>query len=141
MDDKLTPVESLPFPTWVTDVGPVFQCREGRASILYDFEDEGGRIHWTQVDFHRVVAFRFVHFYSGTYYSYYRATGLLEMKPSSWIEQLQNDFNNPGVTFSRDLRHFLVFFDHVGYFEVIASEVHSTVLDEKQVRLGFPESA
>jgi hypothetical protein len=110
---------SLPFSTAECDEGPIANCTPGRLTLRYDADGEYGTV-WTRLEFNSALASRFtpdpacdermVHAYSR----------VDEDDDSRWIADLRNSAKANGAHLPASLRHFTVYFDHVGCWEVAA---------------------
>lgn len=107
----------MPISTAECDEGPIIQFTLGDCRVRYDGEDQSGTI-WTEVRFHAALAMRFTpdSFVKEEMIAAYSRVCVLE--PSPWVDELQGRQQQERLRPS--IRHFVLYFDHVGAVEVLA---------------------
>ena len=115
-------VRTLPFSTAECDVGPIVECRPGQVEMRYDAEGHG-EITWTVLRFEAWAAVRFTPDPACGAWMIAAYSNVREVDPSPWLAELRAATTDPTAALRPDLRHFFVYFDHVGCWEVLAIDV------------------
>ena len=103
----------LPCKSQEFNEGPIIRPSSGQITIAYDFETETGDYAWEEVTFTGVAAFRFTAARYCTADQVSAYDNLQVIEESHWID----DLSDPPV----DARHYRIYFDDVGCYEVLAS--------------------
>ena len=113
-------VINLPYSTAECSEGPTIYFHLGHCRVRYDAEDSSGRVVWTEVRFDGALAVKFTPeaFVTADMVGAYSKVSAWENSP--WIAALVAHGSNP---FPDSIRHFLMYFDHEGCFEVLARAV------------------
>lgn len=127
MTPRLLEVIPLRFSTAETDQGPMLELRRASLTLRYDAEDEE-RVVWTRLEFAPVFAVRFTADPSVTAWMLEAYSKVCEVESSEWIRQIEAAAHEGHRALQR-ARHFVVYFDDVGCFEVVASDVEVVVED------------
>ncbi len=109
----------LPVSTAECEEGPIVNFNPGNCFVRYDSEDETGTV-WTEVHFSGAVAIRFTPDRFVTEEMVVAYGKVCAQNPSSWISSLRSHAQH---RLPDSVRHFLVYFDHQGCLEVLASNV------------------
>lgn len=112
----------LPFSTAECESGPVVEHRPGRLSLRYDAEGEAG-IVWTVLNFEAVLAARFTPDSACAPWMVEAYSRVCEVDPSPWLAELREAAASRRATVSASARHFVIYFDHVGCWEVLADNI------------------
>jgi hypothetical protein len=112
----------LPYSTGECDVGPVIEHRPGQLIVRYDAESDGGPV-WTSIEFMMVVALRFTLDPSCVAWMVSAYSQVREVVDSPWKRELRELAATNRVLLSASARHFVVYFDHIGCWEVLADDV------------------
>jgi hypothetical protein len=121
-DPVLREVVRLPFSTAECDVGPITEHRPGLVTIRYDAEGEGGVI-WTTLSFTAALTMRFTPDLACSAWMVEAYSKVCEVEDSDWIRDLQLAAANHSWELRAGSRHFFVYFDHIGCWEILADEV------------------
>jgi hypothetical protein len=119
---RLLQVLQLPFSTAECEVGPIVEHQPGRLTLRYDAEGEEG-IVWTVLGFAMVVALRFTPDPACSAWMVQAYSKVCETVDSTWIDDLRSTAEKRGAVLSASARHFVIYFDHVGCWEVLADTV------------------
>jgi hypothetical protein len=112
----------LPFSTAECENGPEFEHRPGRVTLRYDAENDDG-IAWTILRFVIVVAARFTPEAACTPWMVEACSRVCEAEDSQWFRELRQAAANRGSVLPASARHFFIYCDHVGCWEVLADGV------------------
>lgn len=112
----------LPEVTSECDIGPIAEHRPNHLEIRYDVEGPTGP-RWTTIVFEDAVAARFTPDESCTVEMVRAYSRVSEITGSRWYTDLRDEAQRHGGVFGSGLRHFVVYFDHVGAWEVLANTV------------------
>jgi len=118
----LRQVLQLPFSTAESEDGPIVEHRSGRLTMRYDAEGEHG-VGWTVLRFAMVLAIRFTPDPACDAWMLEAYSRVCEVENSAWLAALRSTAANRGILLSASARHFVVYFDHVGCWEVLADEI------------------
>jgi hypothetical protein len=112
----------LPLTTGECDVGPLAEYKPDSLTVRYDAENDEGVV-WTTIAFAAAIAVRFTPDMScdATMISAY--SKVCELEGSPWWRELRARAESQGLILSASYRHFIVYFDHVGCWEVLAEDV------------------
>jgi hypothetical protein len=119
---SLQEVLLLPFSTAECDFGPIVEHRPGHLTLRYDAEGEEG-ILWTVLEFSMVLAARFTPDVACEPWMVEAYSRVCEAEGAAWIEQLRSIAAGRGMPLPGTARHFVIYFDHVGCWEVLADDV------------------
>lgn len=117
----LNTIRRLP-STARTEEGPVVSHSPGRVELRYDLEDGPGVV-WITLRFVMAFAVRFTPEAACTETMIEAYSRLCEAPDSDWMRELRERAQSHGLIVSASLRHFVVYFDHYGCFEVLADDV------------------
>lgn len=115
-------VSSLPYSTAECDEGPILEHRPGHVTLRYDANAANGII-WTVIEFRGAIALRFTPDPACEPWMLAAYSRISEARDSTWIEDLRASAQRQSTAFPASLRHFLLYFDHVGCWEVVAGGV------------------
>jgi hypothetical protein len=118
----LRDVLQLPFTTAECDEGPVLEHRPGRVTLKYDAEGEQGVV-WTVVTFLMALAARFTPEAACEPWMVGAYSKVCELEESSWFRDLRYKAAERGRGLPASARHFVVYFDHVGCWEMLADDL------------------
>lgn len=121
----LLEVIPLRFSTATTEQGPMLELRRASLSLRYDAEGDDGVV-WTTLTFAPVFGVRFTADPSVAVWMLDAYSRVCEVESSEWIQQLTTEASE-GRRALQSARHFVVYFDDVGCFEVAASNVQEVV--------------
>lgn len=119
---RLLQVLQLPFSTAESEEGPVVEHRPGRLTLRYDAESESGVV-WTALRFALVLAIRFTPDPACDAWMVEAYSKVCEVEDSTWLVSLRSIAASRGIVLSASARHFVIYFDHVGCWEVLAEEI------------------
>jgi hypothetical protein len=119
--DRLTQLIRLPRSTAECEFGPVVEHRPGHVTLRYDAEDPDG-IVWTVLEFAMVIATRFTPDPACASWMVNAYSRVCEVEDPSWLDELRTATTGSSVL-PASARHFVVYFDHVGCWEVLADHV------------------
>ena len=122
MTQKLREVFPLTFSTAECDEGPVLTHRPGQATLRYDAEGPDAPV-WTTLVFRHTVAVRFTPDAACAAWMISAYTRVCEVENSALLAELSNVARVNDGAVSASARHFFVYFDHVGCWEVLADSV------------------
>ncbi len=108
----------LPTRSQEFDQGPVVRQTAGGVTIFYDYELDVGGYAWNALEFDRIAAYRFTAADACTVDQVKAYDRLEEVNDSPWIAELLVENRPPRVP---DARHFRIYFDEIGCFEVAAA--------------------
>lgn len=111
--------KKLPYSTAECDAGPIIEAHPGKVVVRYDHPESDGII-WTQIIFSSAVAYRFTPDSASTELHVKAYSRICEITDSEWLNKLRQQAQLHGLTIGKTLRHFMIYFDHHGSFEVIA---------------------
>jgi hypothetical protein len=117
----LSIVRRLP-STAETEEGPLLTHRPGEVEIRYDLEGDAG-IVWVTLRFVMAFAVRFTPDAACTEMMIKAYSKICELTDSEWLRELRERGQSHGLVVSASLRHFVVYLDHYGCFEVVADDV------------------
>lgn len=117
-DVATTMVWELPCRSREFQALPTVTQQGSRLKITYDFETESGRYHQACITFEGVVACSFTSFESCSPDQVAAYDRLIAIGESVWLGELRSR----RVSIDHSARHYRIFFDDVGCYEVIASE-------------------
>lgn len=110
-----TVVWSLPCKSQEFNEGPrILQDASDQLAIAYDFELENGDYGWDEIRFRSVLAFRFTLWRYCTEDQVTSYDRLQVVADSTWAASIPD---RPPTS-----RHFRIFFDEIGCYEVLASD-------------------
>ena len=112
----------LPCTTAECETGPVAEHRPASLSLCYDAEAETG-IVWTAIEFELVCAARFTAEVACLPWMIRAYSRVCEFEGSGWLHELRAAAASQNMLLSPSARHFFVYFDHVGCWEVMADDV------------------
>jgi hypothetical protein len=115
-------VIQLPFSTAESESGPIIEHLPGRMTLRYDAEGEHG-IAWTVLRFVMVLALRFTPDAACDAWMVEAYSRICEVEGSTWLSDLRSTAAGRGIVLPASARHFFIYFDHVGCWEVLADEV------------------
>lgn len=118
-DGALVPFLHLPCSTAACDLGPVVEHSPGQLTLRYDAESDLGVV-WTTVEFTMVVALRFTPDPACAAWMIGAYSQVCELVDSSWRWTLRADASGLEVFPASSARHLVLYFDHVGCWEVLA---------------------
>lgn len=116
---RLRQVLELPFSTAECETGPVVEHLPGRMILRYDAEGEHGVV-WTLLRFAMVVALRSTPNAACDAWMVEAYSRICEVEDSIWLSDLRSTAADRGAVLSASARHFFIYFDHVGCWEVLA---------------------
>jgi hypothetical protein len=96
---------------------PAASLRGGRLSITYDFEQEDGSYALDSFRFEGVEAFRFTLYETCEPEQVEAYDMLIDVEGSSWLR----DHRAKKIEDNPDLKHYRVFFDEIGCYDIIAT--------------------
>jgi hypothetical protein len=99
--------------------GPRLTFADARLILEYDYEAQSGGYKWSRVEFTGVRAVSFTAYESCDVQQVDAYGKLLELSESSWIERLRQ--THFATMDNADLRHYRIFLDEVGCYEVAAT--------------------
>jgi len=116
---RINQVEKLSHSTGECDIGPEILFRPGQVSIRYDIETESGVV-WTELRFTGAVALRVTPDVAATEDLVSAYSRVCEVELSTWLDHLRAGEADHGL--AEHLRHFIIYFDHFGAVEIVASD-------------------
>jgi hypothetical protein len=116
------PVLQLPFSTAECDTGPILEHLPGRVTLRYDAEGEHG-VAWTVLRFVMVLALRFTPDAACDAWMVEAYSRICEVEESVWLGDMRSTAASRGIVLAASARHFFVYFDHIGCWEVLADDV------------------
>lgn len=119
---RLRQALQLPFSTAESEDGPIVEHRPGRLTLRYDAEGEHGVV-WTALRFAMVLAIRFTPDPACDAWMVEAYSSVCEFVDSAWLAALRSTAAIRGIVLSASARHFVIYFDHVGCWEVLADEI------------------
>lgn len=119
---RLRPALELRYSTAECESGPIVDHRPGRLTLRYDAEGEHGVV-WTVLRFDMVLAARFTPDAACDAWMVEAYSKVCEVEDSTWLAALRSTAANRHIILSASARHFVIYFDHVGCWEVLAEEI------------------
>jgi hypothetical protein len=114
-------VTALELSTAETEASPLLEWGRDGVSLRYDGEGEDGA-RWVTLLFEAVRGLRYTADTAVSPWMVEAYSKICEVVNSTWVPELAGSSNeSPGA--SERARHFFVYFDHVGCFEVVAADV------------------
>src|SRR5690242_19376662 len=118
MDSLGSPLAELPVPSTALKRDPSFWAPGGVAELRFEFERDGRPLRGG-IRFERVRAFRQRAESHCTVWHVDAYDTLVEVNDSTWVQELQDA--EPAQTWGKwVLRHYLIYLDSAGAFEVVA---------------------
>lgn len=108
----------LPFSTAECESGPIVEHRPGRLTLRYDAEGDAG-VEWTVLSFVMVLAVRFTPDPACAPWMIEAYSRVCELTTTTWLDELRAAADQSSKL-SPSARHFLIYFDHIGCWEVLA---------------------
>src|SRR3954467_12138830 len=94
----------------------------GRTGLAYDAEGTDGVV-WTEIAFTFVSSLVFTPDHACPAWMINAYSRVCEVIDSDWRERLNSQTGAPDPSIPASSRHFVVFFDHVGCWEVLADKI------------------
>lgn len=116
--EEATKVWELPCKSQEFQASPSLIQRGDRLELVYDYETESGQYQHATITFRGVEAFFFTSFESCSPDQVAAYDRVVAIRASEWLKQLRS---RRAIEESL-ARHYRIFFDDVGCYEVIASE-------------------
>ncbi len=107
----------LAHPSQECELGPEATLTEATLTVRYDFENASGTYEWTSFQFQGVSAFEFLREELCRPDQFKALDKLLEVGDSPWLRELRES----RVPSAGDARHYRIYFDEYGCYEVLAS--------------------
>ena len=118
-DDDIEELVGLP-TTAETEEGPIITHRPGTVEVRYDYEDATGTV-WKVLSFSGVIATRFTPDESVLRYMIRAYSSIAVVRDSDWWLELYGRTVGRSEQMPNGLHHYVVYFDHYGCFEVLAT--------------------
>jgi hypothetical protein len=112
----------LPFSTAECDIGPLVEQRPDHLVLHYDGQGSIGTV-WTSLTFERPFAVRFTNDVACPAWMLDAYSRVCEVQDSAWIAALRSEAADQRKIVPPDLKHWVIYFDHVGCWEIVASSV------------------
>ncbi len=119
---RLRQALQLPFSTAECESGPVVEHRRGQMTLRYDAEGGHGAV-WTVLHFVMVLALRFTPDPACDSWMVEAYSKVCEAEDSMWLAALRSAAASRGIVLPASARHFVIYFDHIGCWEVLADEI------------------
>ena len=116
--EEVTRVWELPCRSQEFQAQPILAQRGDWLDLVYDYESETGQYESATIRFRGVEAFSFTSFESCSPEQVSAYDKVVAVRGSEWLKQIRS---RRAVEESLG-RHYRIFFDEVGCYEVIASE-------------------
>lgn len=101
--------------------GPILEHRPGRVTLKDDSEGPSGTA-WTLLTFVSSIAVRFTPDPACAAWMVEAYSRVAVVEDSEWLEDLRAASRGEGMI-PATARHFVVYFDHVGCWEILADDV------------------
>ena len=116
-EEEVTKVWDLPCKSQDFNQPPRLAHRGDELDLIYDCDSKNGEFHDAMITFRGVEAFSFTSFESCTIEQVAAYDKVVVLITSSWLKDLHSR-RKVDETFAR---HYRIFFDEVGCYDVIAS--------------------
>ena len=114
-------INALKLSTAETDASPLLVWGHDGVLLRYDGEGESGPV-WMTLKFESVFGIRYTADAAVSPWMVEAYSKIYEVLNSAWILELVRSTNESSSALAR-ARHFFVYFDHVGCFEVASVDV------------------
>lgn len=118
----LREIVKLPLDTAECESGPIVEFRGGCLTLSYDAEGEHGAVVWATLRYRMVLAVRFTPDPACEAWMVGADSRVCEVDDSDWSRQIRTIARERGTVLSASARHFVIYFDHVGCWEVLADD-------------------